>query len=53
MPRDLVARGIQDSDLAFDDRNERVLVIPDPVEDITGVRRPLLTDLHECGELGR
>jgi hypothetical protein len=51
VPCDLVARGIQDSDLAIDDRGERVVTIPDPVKDVTSVRRALLAYRLERGEL--
>jgi hypothetical protein len=51
VPRNLVTRGIQDRDLTVNDRDERVVTIPHPVEDITGVRRALLTNLRERGEL--
>ncbi len=49
---DLVARGIQDGDLTVNDRDEWVITIPDLVEDIAGVGRPLLADLGERGQLG-
>ena len=51
MPRDLVTRGIQDRDLTVNDRDERIVTIPDPVQEITGVRRARLANLRERCEL--
>ena len=52
MPDQLVPGGVDDRDLAFEDRNERVRLIADPVQQLTDGGRALLADRGESRELG-
>jgi hypothetical protein len=44
---ELVPGRVDDRDLSFADRNERIGPIADPVQQLAGRRRPLLADLGE------
>lgn len=47
VPDELVPGGVDDRDLSFEDRNERVSPIADPVQHLAHRRRALLADLGE------
>ena len=47
VPDELVPGRVDDRDLSFEDRNERVRPIADPVQQLTDRRRALLADLGE------
>jgi hypothetical protein len=51
VPDDLAARRVEDRDLAFDDRDERVDLVADAVEHIADLSRALLAQPGECLEL--
>ena len=53
MPQYLVARGIEDRDLALEDRDERIALIADAIEHIPNIRRALLAVLGEGRKLRR
>ena len=53
MPRDLVAGGVEDRDLALEDRDERVALVADPVQGVARVGRALLAELGKRRELRR
>ena len=53
VPDELVPGGVDDRDLSFEDRDERVRPIADPVQQLAGRRRALLADLGESRELRR
>ncbi len=53
VPDELVSGRVDDRDLSFEDRHERIGPIADPVQQLTGRRRALLADLGESGELRR
>ena len=53
LPDDLIPGRVDDRDLSFEDRNERIRPIADPVEQLTGGRRALLSDLGESRQLRR
>ena len=53
MPDDLVAGPVEDRDLALDDRDERVLLVADPEQQVADVRSPLLAELGEGRQLRR
>jgi len=53
VPDELVPRRIDDRDLSFEDRDERVGPIADLVQQLTGGSRAFLADLGESGELRR
>ena len=44
---DLIAGGVEDRDLALDDRHERVVAIAHAVEQIAGVRRALFAEFGQ------
>src|SRR6185437_4415660 len=49
---DLVAGCVEHADLAFADRDERVALVADAVQDVTCRGGALLTELGERGKLG-
>ena len=51
VPDQLVPGRVDDRDLSFEDRDERVGPIADTVEQLAGRSRALLADLGENGEL--
>ena len=53
MPEYLVARGIEDRDLALEDRDERIAPITDAIDHIPDVRRALFAVLGKGRELRR
>jgi hypothetical protein len=53
VPDELVPGGVDDRDLSFEDRDERVGPIADLIEQLTGRGRALLADPGESGELRR
>ena len=53
VPDELVPGRVDDRNLAFKDRNERIGAIADPVQQLTGRRRALLADLGQSRELRR
>jgi hypothetical protein len=53
MPDDLVPGRIDDRDLAVEDCDERVRPIADLIQQLTGGRSALLTDLGESRQLRR
>ena len=53
MPDQLVPGRVDDRDRSFEDRNERVGPIADPVQQLTDRSRALLADLGESRELRR
>ena len=50
---ELVPGRVDDRDLSFEDRDERIRPIADPVQQLTDRRRALLADLGESRELRR
>jgi hypothetical protein len=48
---DLLAARVDDRDLAFDDRDERVPLIADAVQLVAHIGPALVTELSESGEL--
>ena len=50
---DLVAGGVEDRDLALDDRHEWVVAIADPVEHLADVSGALVAEFGEPGQLRR
>ena len=53
VPDDLVPCCVDDRDLSFEDRHERIAPIPDPIQQLTGTGRALLADLGESRQLRR
>ena len=53
VPDELVPGGVDDRDLSFEDRDERIGPIADPVQQLTDRRRALLADLGESRQLRR
>ena len=51
LPDELVPGRVDDRDLSFEDRDERVGPIADPVQQLTDGRRALLADLGKSLEL--
>ena len=49
VPHEVVAGRVDDRHLAFQDRDERIGAIPDPIQQLTHRRRALLADLGESG----
>ena len=51
MADDLVAGGIEDRDLALEDRDERIARVADPEEHVADLGRALLAELGEERQL--
>jgi hypothetical protein len=53
VPDELVPGRVDDRDLSFEDRDERIAPIAHPVQQLTDRRRALFTDLGESRKLRR
>ena len=53
VPDEFVPGRVDDRDLSFENRDERIAPIADPVQQLTGRRRALLADLGESRQLRR